>query len=111
MTPRVDEPTAGTYRRRIVKGGAWCAVKIWYGQPADPDTGELLDRSPRWQATINGREVDVWDVWPECSGEPISDEDFRLLIATNRWADQYAPASPEANPHKSIHVTKLPPIF
>lgn len=111
MSPRVDQPVAGFYRRRLVKNGPWVAVLIVHGRPRDPVTGEELDRSPRWQAWLDGKEVDVFQVWPECSGAPIDKAEYLHLRNVSDWAREHAPYAPEAQPRQSINHNKLPPIF
>jgi hypothetical protein len=111
MTPRTDQPIAGFYRRRLVKGGPWVPVLIAYGAPLDPVTGEELDRSPRWQAWSGGREIDVWNLWPDCSGEPITKAEYTHLRDVGEWAERHAPRSPEANPTRAISLNQMPTIF
>lgn len=98
--PRADVPVVGFYRRRLVKGGPWVAVRIWFGPPRDPVTDELLDRSPRFQALRSGLEVDIWAVWPECSGEPLTETDYYKLLA-----------SPSTDPLMPVNLNFAPTIF
>jgi hypothetical protein len=110
--PRVDVPEEGHYRRRLTKGGVWCAVKIWHGFPLDPVTGELLvERSPIWRAMLNGEHVDVWTQWPDCSGEPITEDEYMFLLKDHLWSVDNAPDSPQANPRAKIDLHKIRPIF
>lgn len=108
--PRPDIPEAGFYRRRLVKAGCWVAVRIEYMVAKDPLTGEQLDRSPIWRAWCNGEEVDVFDVWPECSGEPIPESEYHHLLSVKEWAEQNDRTAPEANPRKAINMNSMPPI-
>lgn len=85
-------------------------VRVWFGAPRDPDTGEELDRSPRWQITLAGAAFDepltlggitfsaVTDFWPACALEPIdaADHDFRVERAA--WAQQHDPDDALATP-------------
>jgi hypothetical protein len=93
---QADTPVTGYYRFRWRRGAPACGVRIWYGPPRDPDTGEEMDRSWRWQAQVNGRYVDLRRVWPVCGAEPISPDEhdylaYRAQVATA--ADPYsAPA-------------------
>lgn len=85
-------------------------VRIWWGPPADPETGEPLDRSPRWQVSVAGQIVDeeplrvgcslftsLADFWPACAKHPITieDHDYRLSLA--RWAGEYDPNDPRGD--------------
>lgn len=106
----VDQPQEGYYKTRLVKGGVWCPVRIWYGQPLDPVTGELLDRSPRWQALRNGEEYDAASVWNWCCGNPISEADYNHMMAVKEWAEKHAPDEPEANPRRAIDLRTAAPV-
>lgn len=88
-----DVPTAGFYRMRLRSGGAFVGVRIWYGQPLDPDTREPMDRSLRFQAEINGRYAELDRVWPGCARDPIDEAEYRHLIKVQKWANQHAPGS------------------
>ena len=84
-------------------------IRIWFGPPNDPETGEPLDRSWRWNVEINGhdandpqrparigdREVhDLVGIWPECKANPISAADYALTVAEAIWAESYDPRDP-----------------
>lgn len=111
MTNRVDIPAAGFYRIRLTRGGIWVPVHIWHGPPHDPETGEKLDRSYRWQAKRNGEYVDVSEVWPWCAKEPITEEEYHYMLATKNWAETNAPESPEAQPRRKIDLLTAPIRF
>lgn len=108
-----SQPIAGHYRTRLVAGGPWCPVKIWHGPPADPVTGELLDRSPRWQATLRGEpyDGDVIELWLRCAGHPISKAEHDYQVAMHKHATEHEPRLPEAAPKTRIDHHKMPPIF
>lgn len=111
LAPVTDEPIAGFYRAKLVRGGPWVAVRIWHGPPLDPDTGEELDRSWRWQAERNGEPCEVWRVWPYCAGEPIDKAEHDYLLQVRDWAVQHAPETPEAAPTTPIAFNRLPIPF
>lgn len=99
----VTRPTEGFYRHKLRSGGVYVGVRVWYGAPLDPVTGEELDRSWRWQAEVNGKPIDDFEqVWPGCAGDPISADDYRIYCQRERWAAQHAPASAYADPRKRI---------
>lgn len=102
-----DKPVAGFYQTRLVRGGPFVAVRVWFGQPYDPATGEYCDRSYRWRAAIDGEQVDVWRVWPACSGRPISEGEYRYLRTMSAHAKTYEPMMPEASPRKPIDWNRL----
>ncbi len=63
-----------------VKVNRWLGVRIWYGPPFDPDTGDELDRSHRWMAIQDGYEIDPFEVWPWCCHRPITTERYCELL-------------------------------
>ena len=99
-----DQPVAGFYRIRLRSGAAFAGVYIWHGLPLDPVTGEELDRSPRWQASLNGEAIDLERVWPRCADEPITEANYRHLCRTQQWARENAPDSALADPRKPIDL-------
>lgn len=97
---KTDEPTAGFYAMRMVAGGVLGGIEIWHGPPRDPVTGEIMDRSWRWQATFNGEYIDLDWVWPICAKRPIDRKEYDRLVNQFRWAVQNAPDSAYANPYR-----------
>jgi hypothetical protein len=85
-------------------------VRIWWGPPVDPDTGEVLDRSPRWQIEIAGAAFDqplsfsdmtlraVTDFWPACAREPIDEVDYRYRVDRAAWSAEHDPNDALATP-------------
>ncbi len=94
----VRQPVAGYYRHRMRSGGVYGVVRIWHGPPRDPVTGEVMDRSWRWQAEFNGELVPLDDVWPVCAGKPVAEADYRRSINRQTWARSNAPSSAYADP-------------
>lgn len=103
-----DKPVAGFYRGRLVRGGHPVGIRIWYGPPLDPDTGEELDRGWRWQATANGRYIDLERVWPKCADEPITEAEHDHLTRVQAWGEAHAPDSPQANPDRPVDLLRAP---
>lgn len=110
------------YAIQIVKGGPRCAVSVWYGQPDDPVTGEALDRSPRWQATIHGQPCDMkrvalnWDDYrPDrgCAivGDLIDKAEHDYIVSLREWAIEHDPDAPEAAPRSKIDLNAIPSLF
>lgn len=94
-------PVAGFYRMRLGAGTIRVGIRIWYGPPRDPVTGEELDRSWRWQAVADdGDLLDLEQVWPACAREPISEADFKARVHRRAWAQQAAPQSGYADRRK-----------
>lgn len=105
---------------QVAKDGPQCPVKVWHGQPADPETGEPLDRSLRWQVVLSGAEVDPMTVLIETYSQPVSavlkghaitKEDYDHMLEVHTWAVQHSPQSPEANPRKAIDLMTAPLPF
>ena len=96
----VSTPVAGYFRHRLRGGSIAGGVRIWFGPPHDPVTGEELDRSWRWQATFNGEPVELDQVWPVCAGDPISEADHAAYVRRAAWAKTNAPNSAFARPGK-----------
>lgn len=104
----VDQPVAGLYRMCLARGAHPVGIRIWYGPPLDPDTGEEMDRSWRWQATANGRPIDLQRVWPKCADEPIGQAEHDHLARVQAWGEAHAPDSPQANPDRPVDLLRAP---
>lgn len=78
---RIDTPEPGYFRMRLVRKGPWVGARIYRSALF----GDL-------RATINGHDVDVFDVWT--SGERISEDDYNWLIA-----------HPPADPYQQQHIS------
>lgn len=106
-------PISGTYKMKLVKGGPWVPVRVWYGPSHDPLTGELMDRSYHWQAQIDGGEHEdaLRRAWPYCAGNAISEAEYSYMRDVGLWAKDYAPEQPEASPRKKINLNSLPTLF
>lgn len=103
-----DQPIAGFYRMRLTRGGHPVGIRIWYGAPLDPVTGEELDRSHRWQATANGRPFDLERAWPRCADDPITEAEHDHLCRVQAWGEAHAPDSPQANPERPVDLLRAP---
>jgi hypothetical protein len=105
-----DEPVRGYFKTRLVKGGPPVALLIWFGQPLDPETGELMDRAPRWFARINGTAevVEASRFWPDCARDPISFAEYRHICERSATLD---PSDPYFDPRKPVDRSLTPPPF
>jgi len=109
--PSIATPQPGLYRVRLVKGGPWCPLRIWQGFPLDPVSREPLERGWLWRAELHEEEVDVWQFWPYCAGQPLERTEYDYLLAMYRHATEHEPALPAANPRQRIdHMTTPPPF-
>jgi hypothetical protein len=106
-----DLPVAGCYQVKLVRRGPPCALRIWFGPPLDPVTGEELDRAPLWLAALNGGPADAlmagW-FWPECASRPISRQEHDRLVQRHRTL---APRSAFYDPLRPIDPLKTPVPF
>ena len=107
MSFRPDLPIAGFYRVKLVRKGPWIAARIWRGFPRDPETGETLERGWIWRGEIDGREVDVWRLWPSCAADGIDEREWRYLEALRAYALMSDPTMPEANPREPVDFNTL----
>ena len=103
----VSEPVAGFFRHRLRSGSVIGGVRIWHGPPLDPITGEEMDRGHRWQALFDDEPVEFDVVWPQCTGSPITEAEYRALVARREWARKNAPDSAYANVGRKIDPLSL----
>jgi hypothetical protein len=89
----VDKPVAGFYRMRVGRNTVAIGINLWFGAPHDPVTGEELDRSWRWQALADDEPIDFNRIWPDCAADPITEHEYRRMVARKAWARQHAPDS------------------
>lgn len=105
-----DQPVAGFYRMRLRSGGITVGVRLWFGAPREPWTGDEMDRAPRWNASINGEWAEVADVWPRCAGEPIDEAEHDHLAGLQRWGrENDVPAI--ADPRQRLDPLTSPLLF
>lgn len=107
----VEKPVAGYYRMKLRSGGVFGVVRISYGPPADPITGEELDRSWRWMAHFNGELIEFERAWPACARMPATEQDYTLAIKRQDWARQNAPESAYADPRTPLNPLDAPLTF
>ncbi len=94
-------PVAGFYKFKPRSDAVYRAVKIHFGPPLDPVTGEVLDRSWRWMANLdNGELIDFDLAWPVCAKAPITESDWQYYCSRSAWAAENAPQSAYANPKR-----------
>lgn len=87
----VEKPEPGFYKFKLSRDTVLRAVQLWYGPPADPETGEIMDRSWRWQARMDDGELIEFDrCWPQCARDPITEAEFKRCKARTDWAREHA---------------------
>jgi len=110
--PRIDQPVVGFYRMKLGRRCPWVPVRFQFGPPPDPETGEPLDRSWRWQAFVCGNLADdPFDIWTRCCGQPITRAEYRYMIDLGRYAVKYDPGLPQAAPDKPIDLHAMRPLY
>lgn len=78
-----DEPQAGWYRRRLVKGGPWAAARIWLVQEIDPATGELL-APETFACVVAGERRSAYREWTYLASNPVTREEHDRLEAARK---------------------------
>lgn len=115
MITQTDAPKF--YACRLVKDGPRVGVRVWYGVPADPDTGEPLDRAARWQVTVSGEFIDPLQMLmlvgnvAYIKGDEINEAEHKYLCDVATWATAHAPDAPESSPRTAIDLNAAKPIF
>jgi hypothetical protein len=107
------------YAVQLVKDGPRNACKIWYGPSCDPDTGEELDRSPRWYCILRGHDEPIEEVMieqigdqrPVMPGDFITEKEYLRLLALREDAMQNDPSLPWAAPRSPIDHLETKPLF
>lgn len=98
-----DNPIPGNYKRRLVRGGPWVGVSIFWRQPIDPGNGEPIDRAPILTCIVDGEERDPYMEWTYCCGNRITEHDYNLLRHRAMSADRLPPDQP-------INLSNLKPL-
>ena len=122
---RENDPIPGYYRRRLVRGGPWVAARIWVEraqrEPCDEcagagcytckGEGEVPIHDDLLYCQVNGEPRDPFAEWTWLAGQPIGEDEYRLMMARGAWDRNYAPASPGANPAQTIDHLRIRPPF
>ncbi len=106
---------------QLAKGATAVPLKVWFGHPIDPDTGETLTERPAiWRTCLDGDDINAYTCpnvfWTDkpgpaaIKGKEIDADEYEFLLRRNAHARTYVPTAPEANPRKTIKLTELPPI-
>jgi hypothetical protein len=116
-------PQPGFYVMRLRSGAPLVAAVIYQlcpmvmpepthvAGPHPEDWCRPLDRSPRYEARIDGKRVDIDRVWTARSLRPVSRNEFEFRSGPlRRWARQN-PDAPEARPHRRVDLSAIPPLF
>lgn len=77
-----DQPESGFYRVRAGKGGPFEPVAIW----RDAKSGEV-------RAVRDGRPVDPFKIWTWACRNPVSEKEYRKVVAGGEWSDAPPPVA------------------
>ena len=91
----------------IRSGHVGMPVRVWFGPPVDPVSGDELDRSWRWQVELAGVVITPDDrvdprsriaqldwVWPKALSEPIAPPENDYRRARIDYARRHDPRDP-----------------
>jgi hypothetical protein len=109
--PIHSTPQCGLYKRKIVRGGAWVAARIYKTGERD-DLGRLIE-DEQMHCDVDGKPVDnPDDAWLWLADNPIDEVEYKMLMRLGPWARQHAPTDPNADPTKAIDFMTAPiPAF
>jgi hypothetical protein len=78
--------------------------------PHPDDWCRPLDRSPRFEARLDGKRVDIDRVWTARSLRRVSREEFEFRSGPlRRWARENR--APEERPYRPVDLGAIPPLF
>ena len=97
-----DSPRPGWYKAKLVRGGPFVAVDIWF--EAEGGGQEL-------HCLVDGEPADPYKTWPLWGAVEINQAEYDRLLAKADHAKQHEPGRPEANPRKPVKLRELPPIW
>jgi hypothetical protein len=97
----IGTPEPGFYKRRLVKGGPWVAVRFYLD-----DSGKLRVEVDG-DTHRDGELIDPHEEWPVCW--PSSESDHWFFAIMREWSRKHAPHHPAARPRERIDLGSLPP--
>lgn len=128
----LNDPQPGYYKRRLAKGGVEVPARIWW-EWGDRETcaacgglmgnihvgpcrecdgeGTVLMSDDILRCTINGEDRDPFEEWSWLAGHPITEAEYKYLMADAEHAREYRPDDPKANPRKPVDLDKMKPLF
>ena len=79
--------TPGHYTITFRRNGPLVPISLSYGPPVDQETGEPLDRSPRWILKVGFQERHAFNTadLPSLTGEPITAGQYFDLLEGRAW--------------------------
>lgn len=89
------DPQCGFYRRRLFKDGPFVPVAIWRG-----DDGMI--------ALVDGKAADAADIWTWVCDKPITEAEYRKVVAGEGWSDEpraaTVPSNMPADPFEALKI-------
>jgi hypothetical protein len=101
MSRPMGSPAPGYFKRKLVKGGPWVAVRFY------DDGGVIKVEVNGYTERADGEPFDPHEWWPLVW--PSTEAEFRHLTRVREWAERHAPHFPAANPRAPINLGTLPP--
>jgi hypothetical protein len=124
QAPRIlIRPQPGFYVMRLRSGAPLVTALIYQlcpmvipqpmnvAGPHPDDWCRPLDRSPHYEARVDGKRVDIDRMWTARSLRPVSRDEFEFRIGPLRHWARENPSAPEAKPQRRIDLNAIPPLF
>ena len=98
---QIGQPEPGYYKRRLVGGGPWVAVRFYL------EDGEMRVEVDGTTHRADGQRHDPHELWP--LSWPSTEEEYKFFAQVREWAKRFAPHHPAARPRERIDLGALPP--
>lgn len=89
------DPQCGFYRRRLFKDGPFVPVAIWKQDGA-------------FVALVDGKSADASDIWTWVCDKPITEAEYRKVMAGEGWSDEpraaTVPSNMPADPFEALKI-------
>lgn len=102
-----DDPFAGWFQTRLIKGGPWVPARSYLRQSVDPDTGELLEPE-ELVCEVRGKVRDINRWWGRLMTTPISRQAYEAMLEAIERAGSEDPTNPILNPTQPIDLRRAP---
>jgi hypothetical protein len=102
MSRMVGSPEPGYFKKKLVKGGPWVAVRFYI------EAGAIRCEVNGYTEKADGTPFDPYEQWPLCW--PSTEADYRYYTTVREWAERHAPQlHPAARPREPIDLGAMPP--
>lgn len=103
-------PQAGFFKVKFGRDKPFVPCRIYVEQLVGPD-GELLS-DEKMICEVGDDFADPRDYWLRACDRPITEQEYRHMMRVRTWAQEFAPAAPEADPSQRIDYLRRPlPVF